>query len=178
MIQLQSDTTSIINTNGFSDNFFWPLILALAVFIFGAIWKYLKRKKIEITVNHAKSFIGTDNGHDYAIINISIINETANSINNLRIVSTPSYNFKSGVWGMTLGSKSQKQTIFPTPVKLTTDEIDASKPINIGAENSLEGNLIIDIHSRTNHVNNIGFNYLTKRIQLDINFNGLKIKQL
>ena len=179
---LQVDTTGLINTTGFSDNFFWPLVLAIVIGIFGVIWNFFIRKKLKIKINQEESFIGTNNGHDYAIIRVDIINEKATQINNLRIVTVPNYNFLSGVSTMVGGGRftqgGSTQMVFPAVVSLTKDEIDARTPINIGAEDKISGNLIIDIQNRSNLINSIEFSYLTKVISREIQFDKLQVQQL
>lgn len=70
------------------------------------------------------------------------------------------------------------QIVFPAVADLTDNEIDARQPINIPAENNLEGTLVIDIQNRNNQITNIEFSYLTKRIRQQIRFNELQIRQL
>ncbi|TAM93887.1 MAG: hypothetical protein EPN39_18985 [Chitinophagaceae bacterium] len=174
--------TSLINTSGFWDNFLWPLLLAFVIGAFGLIWNFLIRKKFKITINHNQSFIGTNNGHDHAIIRVDFINKTSNPINNLRITTIPNYSFLQGISTMVGGGRftqgGSTQIVFPAVADLTDDEIDARQPINIPAENNLEGNLVIDIQNRNNQITNIEFSYLTKRIRRQIRFNELQIRQL
>lgn len=179
-ISIQFNTIGqLIDTGGFWDNFFWPLMVALVLAIGGLSWNFLMRKRFKIKINLNNSFIGIHNGHPYCIIKIDIINEKSNSINNLRISSTPKYpflnDFSTNVGGEQTGSG---EIVFPIAVDLIKDVIDATQPVNLGAQDKLEGNLIIDLQSHTNRLEVLEFNYLTKTIKKKIDFDHLIIRHL
>jgi len=175
---LQIDMTKqMITADGFIDNFFWPLMVLVATGIGTLIWNFFIRKRFKIIINQEQSYILTNNNVDYAIININFINETKSSINNLRVSSTPNYNFLKGVSTMGGGGRPIQGKVISAIIDITEDEIDATQQINIGAENNLKGNLIIDIQNRMNRIESIEFSYLTKKVKRKINFDKLQVKQ-
>jgi hypothetical protein len=165
-------TAQDIATSGFWDNFLWPVLVALVLGIGAAIGKYVTRKRIKITIDHAASFIGQHNGTDYAIICGSIVNETEHPLNTIQVSTLPAYNFLNGVWTMLHGARyTQGATstfIAPLPINLVPDATDGSNPLNLQPKDKLDFKFVLEIQNRNRGLNKFVFSYLTTRIECSV----------
>jgi len=167
MTVLQIDSlTSLTKNQGFLDNFFWPLILAIVVFVGGLIWNLFIRKKLIISVNDASTYIGQHNngGRTYIIVNLSLINKTENGINNLTLSVDPILPIKNGVFSPTASGKIPGGGILiPTLINLI-DNVIFTSPMNIIASNTVVGNIILELGTSLPSSVKLRFNILTKRL--------------
>lgn len=156
-------------------------MVIFVVSVSGLIWNFFIRKKFKIKINLSESFIGIHDGKYYAIIKVNLINETRSPIKTLMISTIPEYTFLNQISTLAGGPKliqGGRIAVLPALVDLIEKEIDATKPVNIEAENNLEGNLIIDIKKSNNQIDTIEFRFLDKINKIKIDFYKLQERQL
>ncbi len=182
MTTLQIDSTKIIDTSGFWDNYFWPGLLVLTIFALGLIWNFFIRKRVKSKIIFNESFIGQLYGTDYTILKVIINNKTTTPINNLRFDTLPHYDLKKELTKTTQGhrdiSGGVDTIIFPMVYDAIENVIDPTVQQKVDAEHPLDGFIVINNTNRNNQIQKLMVSYWDKKIELNINYDNLQVRQL
>lgn len=180
MILLQVDSTKLLDTGSFRDNFFWPGLLVLTITIIGLIWNFFIRKKVKSKIHFDESYIGVLGGSEYTILKITINNKTTTPINNLRFETVPKYELKKNLTKPTVGRREIRDgsdsMVLPFVYDILKNVIDPTKQQIVEAEHPREGLIIIE--SGGNEVQKLIVCYWDKKEELKVNYNNLQRRAL